>query len=274
MEKFPKSVSKVRARKMADGSFMLPRCNRKDAEELNKNFIRCGGEFRWFEKPEQLITLETLRTIFEGRRCYIVGKGPSLDNIKASDIELPNSPVVCINESIHKIEALGLPNPIFAIQQDIGLKTTCMPSKGIILISTQAVASYEDFDRKYIYNPRSYKMTPGALTVEIAVAICKELGTTSFLMVCFDAHENGSTDYAKVIGHPSSKGGSMNRFKKHAKILDKILTVGEVEYITPTVHQIEASSYTPEQPQQHQTGHHEHHDAEHSEDLQDMTDSS
>jgi len=268
MKKFPKNVNNVRVRKLVDGSFMLPRCNKQAAIELDKNFIRCSGEFRWFEKPEQLITLETLRVIFEGRRCYIVGKGPSLDNLKASDIELPNSPVVCINESIHKVESLRLPNPIFAIQQDAKLGITCYPANGIILISTQAANVYRQLNRKYIFNPRTYKMTPGALTVEIAVALCKELGTSSFSMISFDAHENGSTDYAKVIGYLPNQGGSVGRFLKHAKILDKILTSYSVEYITPT-DRSSTSLDTLEQPHEHPPQHHEHSHEEHVKDSQD-----
>ena len=240
---------------------------------LDKDFIRCGGEFRWYEHPDQLITLETLRATFEGRGCYIVGKGPSLDNLSRSNFDSHTCPIICINESIHKVESLGLPNPIFAIQQDSKLHATCCPSHGTLLVSTHAADAYAGFDKKYIFNPVAFKYTAGSLTVEIAVAICKKLGTREFRMLCFDAHQTGSTEYAKVIGYLPNQGGSVGRFLNHAKIMDGILDGESVEFLTPAAHVL-ASEHTPSLQPTRQPEHREHRDEEHSEDSPDTLGSS
>lgn len=54
-----------------------------------------------------------------GDTVYIIGKGPSLDELTKEDfIEYSNAPVLCVNESVHAIERLDIANPLFCIQYD------------------------------------------------------------------------------------------------------------------------------------------------------------
>ena len=66
----------------------------------------------------------------EGCRAYIIGKGPSLDRIDEIREQLNqlHTAIFCCNESIRKIEDLGLKHPsIYAVQQDSELEYDCVP---------------------------------------------------------------------------------------------------------------------------------------------------
>lgn len=229
----PEKFKKVRLRQLADGSFMLARPDHYAVKWLDENAIRVNNELRWYEIPTVGKKIKDLKCIFEGLKCYIVGKGPSLDYLDESYFTNDYYPILAINESIHKIESLDLQNPIYCIQQDHSLGNTCKPKNADILLSIQASQNYIDIKNKYVYVPAEYKMTQSFLTVSLAIEIIKSLDSIGAILMCFDSCVNNNLEYADCIGYSSAKAGDVNRFLKHKNIILKGLDYLTYEWIIP-----------------------------------------
>jgi hypothetical protein len=208
-------------RNLPDGSVALLRGNSQLERELDRKMIRVPGSLRWLPRSNSR-DLRELSGKYNGESAYVVGKGPSLDNIKASDFPNPKSPVICINESIHIIETLGLPNPLYVIQQDAQLKEACQPKNATILLSFNARNFYSRYDNKYIYSHELFQIPTNSLSVRCAIELLKMMGIVQIHFIAFDACVNGETSYAKVIGHSSSASGAdPKRFLRHRGEIDK-----------------------------------------------------
>src|SRR5690606_22645415 len=105
----PTEVEGRRVRIHRDGSFSVSRISSKARDDLNARFVQLEPD-RWLPSYAAK-NLKDLESTFSGKIVYIVGKGPSLDLIEKLPIQ--DSPVICINEAIHKIEELEISNPIF-----------------------------------------------------------------------------------------------------------------------------------------------------------------
>ncbi len=268
--RFPEIVDGVKVRKLGDGSFMLPRCKPLVARQLDKDFIRVPGEKRWFERPTYSVSYDTMLEIFRGNDCYIVGKGPSLNSLRASDF-VNDCPIIAINEAIRKVEALDIPNPIFMMQHDAKLRDTCMPNKGEIILSHHAKETGCYADRtKYVYFPAEYGCTAGSLTVICAIKMLQKLGVTGITFVAFDACMGGSLDYALCVGYKSSRNNDPRRFLKHRDLIDRVLTVN-AEWFKPPLPVVEEPCI-PEPLPHNQPEHREHEDEESQEPYTDRTD--
>jgi hypothetical protein len=58
----------------------------------------------------------SLPLLCEGKSVYILGKGPSLQFLKASDFG--EGTIIALNESILVVQEFGLTNPLFSFQKD------------------------------------------------------------------------------------------------------------------------------------------------------------
>ena len=223
----PDRIGNVRIRKLGDGTFFIARQKKDVVEYLDSRFQRIKNELRWAPKECAGKSLEDLLPIFKGRPCYVVGKGPSLDMIDS----FPELwPVLCVNDSIHAIEKLNVPNPLFCIQQDMGLEDKCKPEKAGLIVAYKARLFYHDFGNKYIYQPSVFlNGAKTGITVCIAIEIAKYLGSTRFVFKAFDACMDGSTDYAGSIGYPATNGGSPNRFLKHRQRIER--QIGDMPFV-------------------------------------------
>ena len=254
MDGVPAQINNQRITVHGDGSFTIPRRNREAEAYLDKHFRRVPGERRWFKQAHTGLDMEELRPIFEGKKCYIIGKGPSLDSITAGAFDEPTAPIIAINESIHTIEKLGLPNPTFALQQDMGLRDTCKPSRGKLLVSTHAQHWYAEFLNKYVYDYKELGVKQTQLSVICAIEIAKKYGTTSFDLICFDACVNKNIAYAKCVGHEPT--GDAKRFLTHPKHIEKHVQGYKVNWVIPTTDPSSASPYKRELPSTHPVKHH------------------
>ena len=171
--------------------------------------------------------LMAMKDMYKGKKCYIVGKGPSLD-----DIFIPNSdcPIICMNESIHKVESLGLSNPIYCIQQDAKLKDSCWSSTGTMLVSYLTQSWYAEHPKCIAYNPKDFPETRSGhpLSIEMAIHFAKHWGCERVILKGCDALKNEKTSYAKCIGYNSDEGGDPKRFLQHRKYVYKAL--GDMKY--------------------------------------------
>ena len=215
----PGSVCGMKTRSAGDGSFFLPRCSEQILKELETDFTKFENELRWFPKQISPRPLEDIRKYFEGKDCYIVGKGPSLDKLSKEDFPNPRLPIICINESVHKVESLDLPNKVFAMQQDAWLKDTCRPKYGSLIISYSCRYWYPDCIDKYLFHHTGLWLNTNNITVVYAIALAKMFKSTGLKLLCFDACLTNNIDYGKCIGYTPDNGGSPQRFLDHKRII-------------------------------------------------------
>lgn len=217
--KLPEKLGKSRYIYNPDGTVSIPRRDREAEEWFDKNMERCGAELRWAPKMNS-DTLAGLK--LEGNEATIIGKGPSLDLIKAEDLI---GPVICINESIKKIEEINPENPVYAICQDDWLKDSCVPkletSKALVSVNLRNY--YSRCPYVFTFVPREV-IPRGAMniTANIAISILKNKGFKKINMLAFDAALGQSTDYAKIVGYKSSDKGDPNRFKNHRAAMESV----------------------------------------------------
>jgi len=254
----PDRIGTVRVRKLGDGSFFISRKNSEVEQYLDKHFTRVRGECRWVPTQIKEKTINDLVPLFAGKKVFIIGKGPSLDLVIEGIFGPDDSPIICINESIHHIEVLRIRNPIFAIQQDTGLKDTCKPKFGELFCSHMSKNFYANFPRKYIFHPTEYVGSNSELTVNVAIEIAKFLGAVQFVMVAFDGCTTGNTDYSTIVPYKPTKGGSPNRFLDHRRRIETHLKGIKTSWLTPKVPELTSSDTL--QPLQHSPQ--AHHDAQ------------
>jgi hypothetical protein len=239
----PDRVGTVRVRILGDGSFFISRRDKEVEKYLDKHFHRLGREPRWALGSGNNKSIAELEPLFAGKTVYLVGKGPSLDHLTADMFGNEDSPIICINEAIHAVDKLNVKNPTFAIQQDAGLKDTCQPKRGNLLVGNSARHFNGEFERKYVFNAKVY-VEKNELTVCVAIEIAKALCATGFVMYCFDGCTVGNTGYSSIVSYPPTAGGDPKRFLDHKRRILARIGERQVTWITPEV-PVEASPYTP-----------------------------
>jgi len=230
----PDEVMGQKVRKCGDGSFFLVRAKPNIIKYLDERYTRVHNELKWYPNSIGDTNIQDIAHYFEGKDCYIVGKGPSIDKLKASDFENPRNPIICINESIHQVEKLGLPNKVFAMQQDTWLKDTCRPKYATLLITIACRHWYADFKDQYQFTHSHLGLITNNLTVVYALTMARKFGASGYKLMCFDACVNESVEYGKCIGHNSDSGGSPERFLGHKEIILGHTGSLPIEFIIPT----------------------------------------
>jgi len=222
--------SKVRI--LADGTFYLVRRDKAIEEYMDSNLTRYPNERKWYPDVKDT-DLDLLRDIFKGQTANIIGKGPSLDNLTAKDIV--DGPIIALNEAIHKVESLDLPNSTIVVQQDAHLEGKCIPSKDKtkMFISAMAGQCGKGFANRVVYKAVSLGLRDASLSAQIAIGLCKVFGITKIRMVCFDACVNKKTAYAECVGSKPEEHGKPERFLRHRKILDADLRRYSPEWVIP-----------------------------------------
>jgi len=195
--------------------------------------IRIPGTLRWVPRYLTDNRIEDLRPLFRGKICYIIGKGPSLDHLRAEHFPDLDAPIIALNEAIFSIEALEISNPIFGLQQDAKLRATCLPKRSPLLVSTKAANYYATYSKAYIFQNTELNLHRNALSVSAAITIARRLETKKFVLICFDACVNKNVSYAKCVGYEPTWGGAPKRFLSHrAKIIKHALRA-PIDWIIP-----------------------------------------
>ena len=198
-------------RRLADGTFYIPRPSPALQEKMDKEMIRVDTN-RWRVKVIAS-DISVLRGLHSGETAHVIGKGPSLDNIET----LTGGPVFCINESVHKIESLRLQNKVYCLQQDSELQEACLPRTATMLLGTQCRHLYLRYPNKMIYDPAKFGCTAATLTALIAIEFAKLTGCTTIRLYGFDACTIGDTSYAGSIGHQPE--GEPKRFRAYKDMI-------------------------------------------------------
>lgn len=161
------------------------------------------------------MNLSELDNKHSGCVAYIVGKGPSLDQLEEirDDLDQPGVVILAINESIHKVESLMLNVPLYVVQQDSGLEFDCIPSgkKTVHLMNSlqHKMGDAHSTRNKVAISPWNSKAVlydegPEQLTAVIALKLALRMGIQGVTFVCFDAlSASNDCSYAHVIGKDS-----------------------------------------------------------------------
>lgn len=229
-------AAKANGRLLLDGTMMIPRRNIEKEKIFDKLYMRLPGELRWEPRIAYKYNINAFPQA--AGPIIIIGKGPSLDDLTASFFDdMPKAPVVCINESIFKVEYLRINNPIYLIQHD---SIDCCPKlkSTIPILEHDARNWYPHIQTRYIYRKNDLGL-PTPLTVLAAVHLAvKYMGANRLFMVAFDACTNGNTDYAAIVGYnvkPLSNGTMGERFLKHHDLIIEVANGLPLSWVTPNL---------------------------------------
>jgi hypothetical protein len=147
--------------------------------------------------PDYPYCIERLRHKHLGETAWIVGKGPSLANLRAEHIG--KGPIIAISEAIIPVENLGLENVTYAMQKDYDPPEhdpIAPPKKAILLTHEREVPGrHKDYKPRYVFdNPLDFDAlwnTPSSLT---SVLIAQLFGCSKIVFISFDSCTNGSLD--------------------------------------------------------------------------------
>ncbi len=220
-------------RRGLDGSFWIPRSDKETEDYLDGLYVRVKGQLKWVNKIPNI--LNVFAGTHQGTIACIIGKGVSLDFIKARFFSDPSSPIICINESIHQIEKLGLPNELYVTQLDSTLLETCRPTKPDtkMFVGPQCANLYLQGVIKYVVDPASFGLNEGCISAQYAVMLARHMGCLSIEMYCFDGCVENSFNYANCIGYDSGKGGPKIRFASHRSLIKETAKNVPLTWITP-----------------------------------------
>jgi hypothetical protein len=161
----------------------------------------------------------------DSTHAYIVGKGPSLDILTASNFPDAAAPVLCCNEAIRRIETLGLPNPLFGVQQDARVGFDGRPMRGgTWLLSSQSWTACHGAacPNAIRYDPVKIGGHAKSLTADQCMRLLGSVGFTAGTMLAFDACTSGEIDYAASIGKsPGQYKQDAGRFKGYCVEISK-----------------------------------------------------
>ena len=159
---------------------------------------------------------EKLANIYDGQAVWIIGKGPSLQYLKKSDIG--KGPVIALNLAIIKIEQIGLTNPIFSIQKDMPKGKECSmnieisrdcdkcdlkvrPKNATLLVQDSSSRNcFVDYSPRYVFDWEELGLPYDDFSMGIATELAKKMGCTKFNFVSCDLHTTGSKEKACVPG--------------------------------------------------------------------------
>lgn len=232
-EEIPNVIARIRIRRGGDGCYFITRRSKEAENFLDLHCLRVKNQLKWYPKAHSNLNIDLLEPIFDGKTVNIVGKGPSLDNLKAEHFPDPDEPIIGINEAVFQVAKLGLPNPIYGIQQDARLKGTCKAEGVPLFVSVKASNFYQNEPDVYVFDSRRYKLPLNALSVTAAIKITLNLKAASYRLVCFDACVNNNFDYAAVIPYPVTWGGSPQRFRSHRAKIQKHVAGRKIEWVIP-----------------------------------------
>ena len=160
------------------------------------------------------------------KTTYIIGKGPSLDNLTLDDFKAQGH-ILCINDSIKKLQELKI--GAFTVQMDYEIGEIVNIKQPIVI--AKRVWDFGLYrNHKFVCvintdNGNSFDLDPSCITTTLAIKYAQLHLQTEFIMLyCFDALLNGNCEYANCIGYPSDKyHANKQRFIRQRDEIEKAL---------------------------------------------------
>jgi hypothetical protein len=151
-----------------------------------------------------------LTGMYPGETAYVVGKGPSLGNLRAEHIG--EGIVIALNQAVAVVERLDIPNVIYSLQKDgCGLKGVhdeCLkrdgmdwmirPERATLIVQAPGYSGncLPDYEPRLIVRPKAdlgfiYAET---MAVRMGIAIAKLMRCRRIVMTCCDSLVNGKLE--------------------------------------------------------------------------------
>ena len=206
---YPEEV--IKCRRNVNGQLILPKRNPRIEAILDDYGTRVEPLVWVLNATQKRIDVKDFRDMYKGKPAYIIGKGPSLDKLKAHHFLDTTAPVITINESIHKVEEFDIKNPIYAVQQDSNLQERCWSKRGTMMIPHITGAWYRKHPKVCIYSMVDLggREDFHPQSIVAATRIARLMGCSRLIYLAFDSYINGDGHYANCIGyHPE---GAMDR---------------------------------------------------------------
>ncbi len=161
-----------------------------------------------------------LRDRHKGETAYIVGRGPSLLRVRATDFGA--GPIITLNAAILYVRRLSLPNPIYAMEKDgcypgmtvIGVREPCghCPSgltvqpvepETLLVSVDESPHCFADYPRRYLFDVIADLGRPkrSNMSSPVAVRIAQFMGCTALVMLGHDAYTSGES---RFVAHDGS----------------------------------------------------------------------
>ena len=140
----------------------------------------------------------------DNKTCYIIGKGPSLMNLKKEHIG--KGIVIAINQSILTIEKLNIPNIVYSIQKDgwPGADNNCpslecdkcpyriRPKSATLLVhELESIQCHTDYPNRYVFNNEEMGLCINGCSLLSSLNIGRLMGCNEFKLISFDATVKG-----------------------------------------------------------------------------------
>ncbi len=155
--------------------------------------------------PDYEFLINNLRDKHKGETAWIIGKGASLANLTKE--EIGDGPVIAISEAIVPVEAIGLSNPVYALQKDADPpdeNPIAPPKKAILLVQDrEAKDRHKDYKPRYVFdNPLDFDAPWNTTSANTALLIAQLFGCKKMVLVAFDActKENYDTCHYNADG--------------------------------------------------------------------------
>lgn len=178
---------------------------------------------------------------YAGETAWIVGKGPSLANLRAE--HFGEGPVIAINEAILTVQELGLVNPLWGMNKD-GCRnearghacTMVQPHQDVTMI-LQAPGFSE-----YCFPTHPYRLfvnpvrelgfeQPSVMSIRMCIAIAKLMLCSKIMVVCCDSLVNG--DMRIYDGAKAKTNGASGHYSAVMPLVKQELKDIAHEYVLP-----------------------------------------
>lgn len=197
-----------------DGTLWIPRHDKEAIEYLDAHYQRINkNQLRWRTKNPSL--LEMFKDVHIEKRVGIIGKGPSLDNFTVEHF-IDSDIFICLNDSIHKFEELGIDKPTYCTQLDSHLEETCQPKNAKLIVGPRCSHLYGN---KLVVDPCWFGLADDIISAVFAIMLARHMGCVTANMYGFDGCLGQSYDYAKCIGYSPTNQGTPMRFKNHKPLI-------------------------------------------------------
>ena len=190
-------------------------------------------------------TVEELDRIHVGSEAWIVGKGPSLQLLKASDFG--PGPILTLNEAVLHVEPLEIQNPIYSIQKDgasprFPNKCQCLnktggkcefdmvhPSRSVLLVhELESIQCMRGYSPRLTFNNERMGIKWHDPSIFSALKMAQIMGCHRVNLLCFDSiTHNSNNNFTPGIGP-----GAGN-YTLHNEWLLKVLEWIPHRFITP-----------------------------------------
>jgi hypothetical protein len=129
-----------------------------------------------------------------GQTASIVGRGPSLLQLTASDLI---GPVLTLNHAILEIRKLRLSNPLYSLQKDGCIVEPQLPET-VILSRGQSPTCWRGYPRRVVIDVRSLGLQRNCMSSTLAVALAHRMGCSGVRMMAMDSFTRD--DFRTVVG--------------------------------------------------------------------------